>query len=65
MVGDSLRSDVAGAKGLGMVAVWKRPPLDEPTEAGSDKPDVTGEAAPDYSIDDLWELTKLPVLNHG
>ena len=65
MVGDSLRSDVAGAKGLGMVAVWKRPPLDEPTEAGSDKTDVTGEAAPDYSIDDLGELTQLPVLNYG
>jgi len=65
MVGDSLRCDVAGAKGMGMVAVWKRPPLDEPTEVGADKADVTGEAAPDHTIDNLWELTELPVLNHG
>jgi putative hydrolase of the HAD superfamily len=65
MVGDSLRCDVAGAKGLGLVAVWKRPHLDEPTEVGADKADVTGEAAPDYAIDNLWELTELPVLNHG
>jgi len=65
MVGDSLRCDVAGAKGLGMVAVWKRPPLNEPTEVGADKADVTGEAAPDYAIENLWELTELPILNHG
>ena len=65
MVGDSLRCDVAGAKGLGMVAVWKRPPLNEPTEVGADKAEVTGEVAPDYAIDNLWELTELPVLNHG
>ncbi len=65
MVGDSLRCDVAGAKGLGMVAVWKRPPLNEPTEVGADKVEVTGEVAPDYTIDNLWELTQLPVLNHG
>jgi HAD superfamily hydrolase (TIGR01549 family) len=65
MVGDSLRSDVAGAKALGMVAVWKRPPLNEPTEVGADKAEVTGEVAPDYTIDNLWELTELPVLNHG
>lgn len=65
MVGDSLRCDVAGAKGLGMIAVWKRPPLDEPTEVGADKVDVEGEIAPDYIIDNLWELTQLPILNHG
>jgi len=65
MVGDSLRCDVAGAKNMGMVAVWKRPPLDEPTEAGADKPDVVSESAPDYTIDNLWELTELPILNHG
>jgi putative hydrolase of the HAD superfamily len=65
MVGDSLHCDVAGAKALGMVAVWKRPPLDEPTELGADKVDVEGEIAPDYIIDNLWELTQLPVLNHG
>jgi putative hydrolase of the HAD superfamily len=65
MVGDSLRSDVAGAKNMGMVAVWKRPPLDEPTEAGSDKPDVVSESAADYAIDNLWELTELPILNHA
>ena len=65
MVGDSLHCDVAGAKALGMVAVWKRPPLDEPTEVGADKLDVVGEIAPDYIIDNLWELTQLPILNHG
>jgi FMN phosphatase YigB (HAD superfamily) len=65
MVGDSLRCDVAGAKALGMVAVWKRPPLDEPTELGADKLDVVGEIAPDYVIDNLRELTRLPILNHG
>ena len=65
MVGDSLRCDVAGAKGLGMIAVWKRPPLDEPTEVGTDKVDVEGEIAPDYIIDNVWELTELGILNHG
>jgi FMN phosphatase YigB (HAD superfamily) len=65
MVGDSLRCDVVGAKGLGMIAVWKRPPLDEPTEVGADKVDAEGEIAPDYVIEDLWELTQLPILNHG
>lgn len=65
MVGDSLRCDVAGAKAMGMVAVWKRPPMDEPTELGADKVDVEGEIAPDYVIEDLWELTQLPILNHG
>jgi HAD superfamily hydrolase (TIGR01549 family) len=65
MVGDSLRCDVAGAKGMDMVAVWKRPPLDEPTELGADKVDAVGEIAPDYIIDNLWELTRLPILNHG
>jgi putative hydrolase of the HAD superfamily len=65
MVGDSLRCDVAGAKAVRMVAVWKRPPLDEPTELGADKLDVVGEIAPDYVIDNLRELTRLPVLNHG
>jgi len=65
MVGDSLRCDVAGAKGMGMVAVWKRPPLDEPTEVGADKVDVEGEIAPDYIIDNLWELTQLSIFSHG
>jgi len=65
MVGDSLRCDVVGAKGMGMIAVWKRPPVDEPTELGADKVDVLGEVAPDYAIENLWELTGLPVLNHG
>jgi putative hydrolase of the HAD superfamily len=65
MVGDSLRCDVAGAKGVGMIAVWKRPPVDEPTELGADKVDVLGEIAPDYAIENLWDLTELPVLNHG
>ena len=53
MVGDSLRADVAGAKALGMIAVWKRPPRAVPEDAT---------AAPDYVIDHPVELLDLPIL---
>ena len=43
MVGDSLRADVAGAKALGMIAVWKRPPWARPdADAGSKPPNWGG-----------------------
>ena len=55
MVGDSLRTDIAGAKLLGMRAVWKR--------NGRREQPATGPAIPpDATIDDLWELRRLPFL---
>ena len=60
MVGDSLRADVEGAKALGMIAVWCRPPLDEPVEASTDPPDVEGSVRPDYTIDSVGEIRSLP-----
>ncbi|MBI2760583.1 MAG: HAD family hydrolase [Chloroflexi bacterium] len=54
MVGDSLRADVAGAKHSGLRAVWKRNRRPQP-------PVVAG-AGPDAVIDDLGELSKLPLL---
>lgn len=57
MVGDSLRADVMGAKALGMVAVWKRPPH-RPQEPAA-LPDGTL-ALPDYTIDHPSELLDLP-----
>jgi HAD superfamily hydrolase (TIGR01662 family) len=58
MVGDSLRADVAGAKALGMVAVWKRPPNPVPEEALL--PDGS-QAFPDYVIDRPSDLQRLPI----
>ena len=60
MIGDSLRADVQGAKTLGMVAVWRRPPLDEPVEATTDEPEP-GAWAPDYVIDNIAALKTLPL----
>jgi HAD superfamily hydrolase (TIGR01549 family) len=55
MVGDSLRTDIAGAKMLGMRAVWKRNGRrNQPTDGPAISPDAT--------IDDLWELRRLPFL---
>ena len=68
MVGDSLRADVAGAKALGMTAVWKRnhpskrrdPERDMATaEDGSALPAME----PDFVVDELWELTSLPLFD--
>jgi putative hydrolase of the HAD superfamily len=67
MVGDSLRADVAGAKSLGMTAVWKR----NHTKARGDSerdmttPEDAGASqsipSPDFVVDNLWELTSLPL----
>jgi putative hydrolase of the HAD superfamily len=55
MVGDSLRADVAGAKLLGMRAVWKR------NGRRHEQPGGSG-IRPDAVIDDLWELRHVPFL---
>jgi len=60
MVGDSLRADVEGAKTLGMVTVWRRPPAGEPLEATTDKPEA-GPLAPDYVIDEIAEMKRLSI----
>ena len=60
MVGDQLRADVMGAKALGMVAVWKRPPNWERQQPAA-LPDGTP-ALPDYTIDAVAELLDLPIL---
>ena len=49
MVGDSLTSDIKGARNAGLRSVWLNP---------SHKA-LTGDAAPDYEID---ALEKLPIL---
>jgi HAD superfamily hydrolase (TIGR01549 family) len=62
MVGDSLHADVAGSKALGMVAIWRKPPADEPVEETEDEPDEDAiDAAPDYTITTLAELKALPI----
>jgi len=58
MVGDSLRADVEGAKTLGMTAVWRRPPADEPVEETTDEPEP-GSVEPDYTIGNIGELKGL------
>lgn len=60
MVGDNVRADVEGAKALGMTAIWRRPPLDEPVEASADPPEVEGSVRPDYAIDTMGEIRGLP-----
>ena len=62
MVGDNLRADVMGAKALGMIAVWKRPPGGEQQPAAL--PDGTV-AYPDYTIDHPGELLRLPIVSDG
>jgi HAD superfamily hydrolase (TIGR01549 family) len=64
MVGDSLRADVEGAKTLGMVAVWRRPPAGEPLEPATDAPEA-GPITPDYVIDEIGELKSLPIFQPG
>ncbi len=67
MVGDSLRADVAGARALGMAAVWKRNHL--PARGDPERDMATSEdgdasqplMAPDFVVEDLWELTSLPL----
>jgi HAD superfamily hydrolase (TIGR01549 family) len=61
MVGDNLRADVEGARTLGMITVWRRPPMGEPVEATETQPEVTGPPAPDYVIDSIGEIRRLPL----
>lgn len=65
MVGDSLRADVGGAQALGMTAVWRRNSVDEATEddLASEKGGSAelGEVKPDFIVDNLWEITELPI----
>ena len=58
MVGDSLQADVIGAKALGMIAVWKRPP--HARQEPATLPDGTP-VTPDYTIDHPAELLRLPI----
>jgi HAD superfamily hydrolase (TIGR01662 family) len=62
MVGDNMRADVEGSKALGMVAVWRRPLLDESAEATEDEPEISGPVQPDYTIRQTAELLELPIL---
>jgi FMN phosphatase YigB (HAD superfamily) len=64
MVGDSLRADVEGSKALGMTAIWRRPLTGEPLEATEDEPEP-GPVPPDYTIDNIGELTDLPIFGDG
>jgi FMN phosphatase YigB (HAD superfamily) len=59
MVGDNLRADVMGAKALGMIAIWKRPPgiVQQPALLPNGAP-----ALPDFTIDHPGELLSLPIL---
>ena len=69
MVGDSLRADVAGAKSLGMTAVWKRnhiPARGDPERdmtTSEDNASSRPSFAPDFIIEDLCELTSLPLFS--
>jgi HAD superfamily hydrolase (TIGR01549 family) len=65
MVGDNLRADVEGPKTLGMTTTWRRPPIGEPTEAGTSEPEVEGPVKPDYTIGEIAELLDLPPLVRG
>ena len=60
MVGDSLRADVEGAKTLGMVTVWRRPPAGEPLEPTTDEPEA-GPVKADYVVDEIGEMKGLPI----
>ncbi|MDP2950560.1 MAG: hypothetical protein Q8P22_13635, partial [Chloroflexota bacterium] len=63
--GDSLRADVGGAKALGMAAVWKRrTDAIAQAEMAWQKAGLIPPFEPDYVIDSLWEVTRLPILNH-
>lgn len=64
MVGDSLRADVAGAKALGMTAVWKRrdDALARAERAWEQKTGLSPRYEPDCVIDRLWEVTQLGFL---
>src|SRR3990172_11961105 len=56
MVGDSLRADVEGAKTIGMIAGWRRPPEGGPVEDTTDEPETDGPIRPHYTVDTLAQL---------
>jgi HAD superfamily hydrolase (TIGR01662 family) len=58
MVGDSLRADVEGAKTLGMITIWRRPPTGEPLEPATDEPEA-GAVSPDYVVDEIGQIMAL------
>jgi HAD superfamily hydrolase (TIGR01549 family) len=67
MVGDSLRADVAGSKALGMTAIWRRNHAtsrrdpDHDMTTSEDNGSSSAAATPDFVIDNLLELTSLPL----
>ncbi len=61
MVGDDLRADVEGARTLGMTAIWRRPVAGEPVEPTETVPDPEGPLAPDYIVENIGDLVKLPL----
>jgi len=63
MVGDNLRADVEGAKTMGMVTVWRRPLAAEPVEATEDAPETSGPVRPDYTINTIADLKRLPLFS--
>jgi HAD superfamily hydrolase (TIGR01662 family) len=64
MVGDSLRADVEGAKTLGMITIWRRPPTGEPLEPATDEPEA-GAVSPDYVVDEIGQIRALPIFQPG
>jgi putative hydrolase of the HAD superfamily len=58
MVGDDLRADVYGARSIGMVAVWKRPPNREEVPV---RLNDGSEVRPDFTIDHPGQLLELPL----
>jgi HAD superfamily hydrolase (TIGR01662 family) len=64
MVGDSLRADVEGAKTLGMITIWRRPPTGEPLEPATDEPEA-GAVSPDYVVDEIGQMRALPIFQPG
>jgi putative hydrolase of the HAD superfamily len=62
MVGDNWRADVQGARDLGITAIWRRPPADEPVEPTTDEPEQEGPVTMDYAISEIAELLDLPIL---
>ena len=62
MVGDDLRADVEGPKTLGMMAVWRRPPVHKRADATTDGRDGEEPVKPDHAIDEIAELLELPSL---
>jgi HAD superfamily hydrolase (TIGR01549 family) len=64
MVGDSLRADAEGAKTVGMTAIWRRPPYGEPAAPAAGEPEP-GPVAPDYTIEQIGDLRRLPIFHPG